>query len=88
MAKRVLIRKAVDYIATLPAGLKITMNDVVAHACPEEAANSTLDYSLLDEIIDAAEEKGIELDYSAHDDMGREPFAVDFVVRKRDRNGR
>lgn len=83
MTKRELIQKSVDYIATLPSGMKITMNDVVAYACPEEAGNSGLDYSLLDEIIDVAEEKGIELDYSAHDDMGKEPFAVDFVVRKK-----
>lgn len=82
MTKTEIIKKAIEYILTLPSGMKITMNDVVAHACPEEAGSSTLDYSLLDEIIDAAEDKGIELDYSAHDDMGREPFAVDFVVRR------
>lgn len=67
----------------MPFNLKITMNDVVAHVCPDSAGSIALDYALLDEIIDAAELKGIELDYSAHDDLGREPFAVDFVVRKK-----
>ena len=83
MTKTEIIKKAIEYILTLPSGMKITMNYVIVHACPEEVGGCALDYSLLDEIIDAAEAKGIELDYSAHDDMGREPFAVDFVVRKK-----
>lgn len=36
MTKTEIIKKAIEYILTLPSGMKITMNDVIVHACPEE----------------------------------------------------
>ncbi len=83
MSKQVLIQKAVDYLSTQPSGMRLTMNDVMAAACPVEADDFALDYTLLDEIIDAAESKGIDLDYSSTDELGREPFAEVFVIRKK-----
>ena len=84
MTKSELKKKTVDYLLTQPAGMRLTMMDAVTAACSGEAVDSSLlTYSLLDDIIEGAEEKGLILDYGSHDELGNKPFAVDFVVRKK-----
>lgn len=84
MTKSELKRKTVEYLLTQPAGMRLTMMDAVTTACSGEAVDSSLlTYTLLDDIIEGAEEKGLVLDYGSHDEFGNQPFAVDFVVRKK-----
>lgn len=62
---------------------KLTMMDAVTAACGGEKIDSSLlTYSCLDDIIESAEELGLELDYGFHDELGNKPFEVDFVLRK------
>ena len=83
MTKSELKRKTVEYLLTQPAGMRLTMMDAVTTACSGEAVDSSLlTYTLLDDIIEGAEERGLVLDYGSHDELGNKPFAVDFVVRK------
>ena len=84
MTKSELKKKTVAYLLTQPAGMRLAMMDAVAEACPGETIDSSLlTYSLLDDIIEGAEEKGQVLDYGSHDELGNKPFVVDFVVRKK-----
>ena len=83
MTKSELQKKTVEYLLTQPAGMRLTMMDAVTAACSGESVDSSLlTYTLLDDIIEGAEEKGLVLDYGSHDELGNKPFAVDFVVRK------
>ena len=84
MTKSELQKKTVEYLLTQPAGMRLTMMDAVTAACSGESVDSSLlTYTLLDDIIEGAEEKGLVLDYGSHDELGNKPFAVDFVVRKK-----
>ncbi len=84
MTKSEIKKKTVDYLLTQPAGMRLTMMDAVTEACVGETVDSSLlTYTLLDDIIEGAEEKGLLLDYGSHDELGNKPFAVDFVVRKK-----
>lgn len=84
MTKSELKKKTVEYLLTQPAGMRLTMMDAVTAACSGENVDSSLlTYTLLDDIIEGAEEKGLVLDYGSHDELGNKPFAVDFVVRKK-----
>ena len=83
MTKSELQKKTVEYLLTQPAGMRLTLMDAVTAACSGESVDSSLlTYTLLDDIIEGAEEKGLVLDYGSHDELGNKPFAVDFVVRK------
>ncbi len=84
MTKSELQKKTVEYLLTQPSGMRLTMMDAVTAACSGETVDSgLLTYSLLDDIIEGAEEKGLILDYGSQDELGNKPFAVDFVVRKK-----